>query len=65
MSIKSSQTLVEEAKKNIQTLSPSEVKNLADKKEITLIDVRDIRELWKEGTVEDSNIFQEECWSFG
>ena len=54
MSIKSSQTLVEEAKKNIQTLSPSEVKNLADKKEITLIDVRDIRELWKEGTVEDS-----------
>tara|TARA_B100000963_G_C22291850_1_gene521769 strand:+ start:80 stop:478 length:399 start_codon:yes stop_codon:yes gene_type:complete len=54
MSIKSSQTLVEEAKKKIQTLSPSEVKNLADKKEITLIDVRDIRELWKEGTVEDS-----------
>ena len=54
MSIKSSQTLVEEAKKNIQTLSPSEVKNLADKKEITLIDVRDIRELWKEGTIENS-----------
>ncbi len=54
MSIKSSQTLVEEAKKKIQTLSPSEVKNLVDKKEITLIDVRDIRELWKEGTVEDS-----------
>jgi len=54
MSIKSSQILVEEAKKKIQTLSPSEVKNLADKKEITLIDVRDIRELWKEGTVENS-----------
>ena len=54
MSIKSTQTLVEEAKKEIQTLSPSEVKNLAVKKEITLIDVRDIRELWKEGTVEDS-----------
>ena len=54
MSIKSSQTLVEEAKKKIQTLSPSEVKNLVDKKEITLIDVRDIRELWKEGTIEDS-----------
>ena len=54
MSIKSSQTLVEEAKKNIQTLSPSEVKNLMKKKEITLIDVRDIRELWKEGTIENS-----------
>ena len=32
MSIKSSQTLVEEAKKNIKTLSPSEVKNLIEKK---------------------------------
>ena len=54
MSIKSSQTLVEEAKKKIETLSPNEVKNLAEKKEITLIDVRDIRELWKEGTIENS-----------
>ena len=54
MSIKSSQILVEEAQKNIETLKPSEVKNLAEKKEITLIDVRDIRELWKEGTVENS-----------
>ncbi|MEC7100142.1 MAG: rhodanese-like domain-containing protein, partial [Pseudomonadota bacterium] len=50
----SSQTLVEEAKKKIQTLSPIEVKNLIEKKEITLIDVRDIRELWKEGTIEGS-----------
>jgi len=54
MSIKSSQTLVEEARKNIETLKPSEVKDLAEKKEITLIDVRDIRELWKEGTIENS-----------
>ena len=54
MSIKSSQTLVEEAQKNIETLKPSKVKNLAEKKEITLIDVRDIRELWKEGTIENS-----------
>ncbi len=54
MSIKSSQTLVEEAQKKIQTLSPNEVKNLVEKKEITLIDVRDIRELWKEGTIENS-----------
>ena len=54
MSIKSSQSLVEEAQKKIQTLSPNEVKELIEKKEITLIDVRDIRELWKEGTIEDS-----------
>jgi len=54
MSIKSSQTLVEEAQKKIQTLSPIEVKSLIEKKEITLIDVRDIRELWKEGTIENS-----------
>ena len=54
MSIKSSQTLVEEAQKKIQTLHPNEVKTLLEKKEITLIDVRDIRELWKEGTIENS-----------
>jgi rhodanese-related sulfurtransferase len=54
MSIKSSQTLVEEALKNIKTLKPSEVKDLVEKKEITLIDVRDIREIWKEGTIENS-----------
>ena len=54
MSIKTSQTLVEEALQKIQTLSPSDVKNLINKKEITLIDVRDIRELWKEGTIENS-----------
>ena len=54
MSIKSSQTLVEEAQKRIQTLSPQEVKSLLEEKKITLIDVRDIRELWKEGTIENS-----------
>ena len=54
MTIKSSQTLVEEAQKNIEILSPTEVKILYDNKEITLIDVRDIRELWKEGTIENS-----------
>ena len=54
MSIKSSQLLVEEAQKKIQTLTPEEVKNLLQKKEVTLIDVRDIRELWKEGTIENS-----------
>ena len=54
MSIKSSQILVEEAKKSIETLSSDQVKKLFEKKEITLIDVRDIRELWKDGTIENS-----------
>ena len=58
MSIKSSQTLVEEAQKNIETLKPSDVKSLIEKKEITLIDVRDIRELWKEGTIKNSKHIQ-------
>ena len=54
MNIKSSQKLVEEAIKSIETLKAEEVKKLAENKEITLIDVRDIRELWKEGTIENS-----------
>ena len=54
MNIKSSQSLVEDALKSIKTLKSDEVKKLADNKEITLIDVRDIREIWKEGTIENS-----------
>jgi len=54
MNIKSSQSLVENALKSIETLSSSEVKKLAENNEITLIDVRDIREIWKEGTIENS-----------
>jgi len=54
MTIKSSQTLVEEALKSIETLKSNEVKTLYDNEEITLIDVRDIRELWNEGTIENS-----------
>ena len=54
MNIKSSQSLVKEAQKKIETLSAAEVKKLVEKNEITLIDVRDIRELWKEGSIESS-----------
>jgi rhodanese-related sulfurtransferase len=54
MNIKSSQTLVEEAKKSIKTLNSKEVKQLIEKNEISLIDIRDIREIWKEGTIENS-----------
>ena len=54
MKIKSSQTLVEEAEKNIETLSAKQTKEIINSKNGLLIDVRDIRELWKEGTVKDS-----------
>jgi rhodanese-related sulfurtransferase len=54
MNIKSSQDLVDEANRVIETLEPSKVKLMADKSECTLIDVRDIRELWKEGAVKNS-----------
>ena len=54
MNIKSSQQLVKEAQKNIETLKSDEIKILLENNEITLIDVRDIRELWKEGTIENS-----------
>ena len=54
MNIKSSQKLVEEANKSIETLTASEIKNLVEKNKITLIDVRDIRELWRDGTIENS-----------
>ena len=54
MNIKSSKILVEEAKKSIETLNSEEVKKLAENNEITLVDIRDIRELWNEGTIENS-----------
>ena len=54
MNIKSSHKLVEEAKSSIQTLKAQDVKKLSDQDEVTLIDIRDIRELWKEGTIENS-----------
>ncbi len=54
MNIKSSKELVDEANKSIETLSPDNVKKALEKKEITLIDVRDIRELWRDGTIENS-----------
>ncbi len=54
MNIKSSRELVEEATKSIETLDSEVVKDLVEKNEINLIDIRDIRELWNEGTIENS-----------
>ena len=54
MNIKSSKDLVNNAMKEIDTLEPSEVKKLDNDNKCTLIDIRDIRELWREGTIEGS-----------
>ena len=54
MNIKSSQKLVEEASKVIETISPEKAKKMIESEEVMLVDVRDIRELWKEGTIENS-----------
>tara|TARA_Y100000817_G_C16515134_1_gene393010 strand:+ start:31 stop:429 length:399 start_codon:yes stop_codon:yes gene_type:complete len=54
MNIKSSKELVDKANESIKVMSAEQVKNAYEKGDVTLIDVRDIRELWKEGTIKDS-----------
>ena len=54
MNIKSSKELVDKANESINIMSAEQVKKAYDKNEVTLIDVRDIRELWKEGTIKDA-----------
>ena len=55
MTIKSSQTLVSEALKEIKTISTDEAYEMSSNNECNLIDIRDIRELEKEGRVENAN----------
>jgi len=52
VSIKSSKTLVDEALSSIQTLDALKVKELFKENKCTLIDIRDIRELWNEGHID-------------
>ena len=54
MNIKSSQDLVNEANQLIETLDANTVSRMVKNNECILIDIRDIRELWKEGTVKNS-----------
>ena len=54
MTIKSSQPLVSEAMKEVKTISLDEALKLSNDKKCNLIDIRDIRELEKEGRVENS-----------
>ena len=55
MKIKSAQTLVDEALKEIKTINKDEAHKKFVEKQCNLIDIRDIRELSKEGRVEHSN----------
>ena len=55
MTIKSSQTLVSEALKEIKTISTEEAHEMSINNQCNLIDIRDIRELEKEGKVENAN----------
>ena len=55
MTIKSSQTLVAEALKEINTITTDEAYEKFTKNECNLIDIRDVRELEREGRIEDSN----------
>ena len=55
MPIKSSQMLVNEALKEIKTINAEEAYKLIEDNECNLIDIRDIRELEKEGRVEKSH----------
>ncbi len=55
MNIKSSKTLVTEALSEIKTISPDEALLMMDEDKCNLIDIRDIRELERDGRVENSN----------
>ena len=55
MNIKTAQSLVKEALKEIKTISPDEAFNMSADEKCNLIDIRDIRELEKEGRLENSN----------
>ena len=55
MTIKSSQTLVTEALKEIKTITADEALKLSNENKCTLIDIREKGELDKTGKIENSN----------
>ena len=55
MNIKSSKTLVTEALIEIKTISPDEALSMMNEDKCNLIDIRDIRELERDGRVENSH----------
>ena len=55
MTIKSSQTLVSSALKEIKTITTDEAHKMLSQNQCNLIDIRDIRELQNEGKVEGAS----------
>ena len=55
MAIKSSHTLVQESLKQIKTINAEEAYELFQNDKCNLIDIRDIRELEKEGRIENAH----------
>jgi rhodanese-related sulfurtransferase len=55
MTIKSVQTLITEALKEIKTINTDEAFKMTEDNNCNLIDIRDIRELEKEGRVDNSH----------
>ena len=55
MKIKSSSLLVKEALNKIKTINEDEAFDLVNEKKCNLIDIRDIRELQKEGQIEGAS----------
>jgi|TARA_B110000438_G_C15392491_1_gene469688 rhodanese-related sulfurtransferase len=55
MTIKSSQTLVSQALKEIKTITPEEALKLSNESKCNLIDIREKEELDNSGSVENSN----------
>tara|TARA_B100000287_G_scaffold268430_1_gene252479 strand:+ start:273 stop:656 length:384 start_codon:yes stop_codon:yes gene_type:complete len=55
MTILSSKTLVDNALKEIKTITSEEAFEMVNKNQCNLIDIRDIRELENEGRIENSN----------
>ena len=54
MTIKSAQTLVKEALSEIKTIDTNEAFNLVKENKCNLIDIRDVRELERDGKVENA-----------
>ena len=55
MAIKSSQTLVSEALKEVKTISSDDAHKMVNNNQCNLIDIRDVRELQNEGKVDGAN----------
>jgi len=64
MAIKSSQTLVQEALNEIETISPDEALKLSKNNKCNFIDLRDIRELQNNGMIKNYGIDASEFLNF-